>query len=264
MHLNVSEPDGAEGVLYVAFGRQYALSAAASAAATAAQTQLPVHVLTNVRRKVLNKMSWPEGTTFTHFDRPDEDNREIRTRMIEFTPFDRTLHLDADAVIVSGQAAVPLRYLAAFDAVFVGYRSISGCALADQWGPIKNDLADANHFAICGGLMWFARNERTEEMFRLWNGYWREEGRGRDMPGLFRAIWNSHIRMWMLPGEHLWIGTTTGYVHHSPGRNVPELPQIVKLKPNALGPDGRKRRWVQVDQRGRPIEPAAKGGKKAK
>lgn len=241
--------DKSEGILCVAFGDEYRRSAAAAMRRAAEILGLPVRVITNAEPGGLD---WPADTTFEIMDgRPDEDNRAVRVAAVNHTPFDRTLLLDADAWVADEAVKLPFGYLKQWDAVGLAYRMLANVASNDQWGPIIEELGTADHRAICGGVMWFNKNSRVRTMFRRWAALWAEDGRGRDMPALMRAVWTSRVRILLLPGVNTWIGVHCGHIRHSAGSPIPQLPAIVKYKPNGIDDRGRQRAWIPVDCRGR-------------
>ena len=249
MSLILDEIPGSAGAVYVAFGKQYCRAAAASAASLREYTDLPIHVLTNIAVKKRRGI-WPDRVTWEVFDLPDEENRAVRTQIYEHSPFDCTLHLDADTIIKSSSVAMPLYYLRYWDLVTVGYRHIGRNTTAGAWGKLRKNLQEPYHFSICGGLLWFAKTPGAKALFENWHSFWVEDGKERDMPALFRALWETpSCRAWILPGENKWIGRLEGYVRHAPGKRIPGLPGIQKLKPNAIDADGN-RKWVLVTKRG--------------
>lgn len=249
MTLQLDELPGAAGVVYVAFGKQYCRAAAASAHSLREYTDLPIHVLTNVAIKKRRGL-WPDRVTWELFDLPDKENRAVRTQLYDHSPFDLTLHLDADTLVKSSSVVMPLHYLRYWDMVTVGYRHIGRNTSPGAWGRLRKSLQEPYHFSICGGLLWFAKTPGAKALFENWHSFWIEDGRERDMPALFRALWETPTcRAWTLPGENKWIGSVEGYVRHSPGKRLPGLPAIQKFKPNALDENGN-RKWVPVSNHG--------------
>ena len=238
--------DGVCGIVYVCYGEQYCRVGAVSAQSAHEQTGLPIHIITNLAD--YHRFDWPADATFCYRDEPDTENREVRTRLDEFTPFDRTLHTDADVYYADPDTRLPLGWLEHWDMVVVLYRTLrTGVWKSPQWAAIAGKLGTADFGSVCGGVLYFRKSAAVHEMFRWWNRYWRGDGKARDMPGLFRALWRSRVRFFPLPGEDVWIGVHEGHFRHSAGRQqVPELPRIRKLKPNGLDKDGRRTKWEPV------------------
>lgn len=237
---------GSRGIIYVAFGEEYLRSAAASACSAREHTSLPIRVVSNLANP--EQFNWPDGVTFEFVDKPDEANREIRTQIDEFTPFDRTLLADADLLFTDEITVLPLDWLEHWDVVAVTYRSVD-CEHHKnrQWADVVDAVGTPDHFTFCGGVLYFKKNRVTHDMFRWWFRYWRADGRARDMPHLFRALWRSEVRFLPLPGENIWIGVRHGHFHHAAGnQRVAGLPKITKFKPNGRDASDRMRIWERV------------------
>jgi len=231
------------GVVYVAFGHEYAKVAVASARAFVKHCDLPVHVICNID---YSAYEWPENTTFEQLDLPDESNRHIRVTMYDRTPFDRTLMLDADCLVMSDKVILPLDYLDRFDMCTMAYRPLSDYKDAPQWQAVRDVLQCNNSYVMAGGVIYFKKSYRVQRMFRLWEKIWVENGSGRDMPALLEAIWKSDIRFWPLSAHDGWMGIRDGFIRHEVGKTVDGLPDMeYKIKPS----DNKKEPWKKVPTR---------------
>ena len=226
-----------KGVVYVAFGNEYMKVAAASAMSVSEHCKLPVHVICNGDYTVYQ---WPENTIFERLDLLDESNRQIRVTMYDRTPFDRTLMLDADCLVASDKVSLPLDYLNRFDMCLVAYRPLSDYGESSQWQSARDILHCNSSYVMAGGVIYFKKNRRVKQFFSLWEQYWRENGCGRDMPALFRAVWDSNIRFWPLAAQAGWLGIRNGYILHEVGKTVKGLPDMeYKLRPS----DNKETPW---------------------
>ena len=229
------------GVVYVAFGEEYAMVAAASARAAAKHCELPIHVVTNLPDAA--RFDWPRATTFDLIEMPDEANRAVRTTLFDRTPFERTLMLDADALIESPEAALPLGWLDRYDACLVAYRPLAEYNGSASWRETAAGIGSAAIDVLSGGVVYFRRGPRVRRLFCLWHEYWRADGGGRDMPALLRAVWDSDVRYLALPAKAGWLALQRGIIAHQVGESTGNLPPMAyKLRPGEPRP-GRAVSW---------------------
>jgi hypothetical protein len=121
------------------------------------------------------------------------DNRDIKTRLFDITPFDETIFLDADSVIK--MPGINKMFELLQDADFV----------ANEWGVYDygNSIYRIYQQAFDmfnvegpvkiynGALFAFKKNTATKALFDRWNTYWDLFGRQREMPPLACAIHNT-------------------------------------------------------------------------
>ncbi|HUU68947.1 MAG TPA: class I SAM-dependent methyltransferase [Planctomycetota bacterium] len=237
------------GVVYVAFGTEYAKVAAASAQSVERHCKLPIHVIHNVD---VGKYAWPAGTTFDFHEAPDEDNRSFRMTLVNRTPFQRTLLLDADCLVNSPHVALPFDYLDRFDMCPVAYRPLREYRRGKAWQGVRRMLGCDENYVYSGGVLWFCKNTRVQRFFSLWRRFWIADGRGRDMPAMIRALWGSDVRFWPLVGLSGYLGIRDGHILHEVGCTPRGLPDMqYKLRP----PEAPGGEWRRVRTRS-DIEPA--------
>jgi hypothetical protein len=182
------------GICYIAFGEEYDKLAAHTIAISRKFVSIPITVLTNVK---VRHEKWSESpeVNFVYLDIPTNNNREVKNQIFKYTPYDETLYLDCDSIIVKRGIEAIFNYLRETDIVFQHhtlwtegkkyyriYRDTAG--MFGVWLPLR----------VCLGGFWaFRKSERTIKFFDLWNQYWKQAGSGRDMPALACAIKNSGI-----------------------------------------------------------------------
>lgn len=184
------------GQLYVAFGNEYDNLAAHSARYARRSSAYPIHVLTNLpygcRSKVWDEV---ENVTFRYFDMANEDNREIKTALSFYSPFEYTIYTDADSLVLRSFEDV-LNGLSRHDVLLPVYeRNVTMRTINSFQRPAfeamfkkRPDLNGVLPFTIYGGgVCAFRRSENTMQFFNTWNMLYQEIGVGRDMPSLAMA-----------------------------------------------------------------------------
>ena len=157
----------------------------------------------------------------------DQGAREYKTQVYLYSPFEYTLYLDADTVVVGSLQA-------GFDVLAHGW----DVAMAMDYRPTvgKIDHIPANdvkatvdavgtgeypHYNT--GMLFFAKSPEAEELFCLWHEEW-EMFHYRDQGAFVRAFHRSAARLWVLSWQwnthrrerstHIW------HNHHSVDRGV--------------------------------------------
>lgn len=184
------------GILYIAFGEVYDKVAAHAVAYSRRFTHLPICVLTNLRNRC-EKWNSISNVEFRDLQLPFEKNRDIKTRMIQYSPFDLTMYMDCDSVIqksgVENLFDIPdTADVSLFVDLFWG----TGDKVLDIYKRMMQQTGVEPPILIySGGLQLFKKNKRTDQMFKLWNEYWKLAGSGRDMPALNCAVAQSNVRI---------------------------------------------------------------------
>jgi len=185
-----------KGLIYVVFGEEYDKLAAHTISYSQQFTDLPICVLTNLEKRH-SKWKDTKNIHFIYIPLPRKDNREIKTSLIKYTPFDLSLFIDCDSVIQKEGIEKVFDLISRNDLLLylwhqwkVGDKIISlykkMMVQVNVRLPVK--VYDS---AIFG----FRKNKQTEKFFDLWNSYWKINGRGRDMPAFACAIKNSNIQV---------------------------------------------------------------------
>jgi len=187
------------GLLYVSFGEACDKLAVHTIAYSRQFTDLPIHVLTNVQNRC-KRWKNLSGITFNVFKVKTELNREYKTRMNMYTPFDETLYLDCDSVVQKKgieqafefEEDVALNlflYWEKGDKIIRLYRN------AMQLSNVYLPLCVYNGACIC----FKRRDTKINEFFRLWHHTWEITGKGREMPALACALKSSGVSIKKLP-----------------------------------------------------------------
>lgn len=169
------------GIILVAFGKDFAELAVDNMNYSKQFHDLPYCVLTNVK-------DVPDSI---YFDLEQKANRDIKTRMNEFTPFDITYYIDVDAVV---QNPLP-------DFTFETDLLISRYCRWEKNEKIiriyKRTMemlkVDLPITVYSGGFIGFKNNKTTDDFFEQWHLNWQIMGMGREMPSLACAIKSTQI-----------------------------------------------------------------------
>ena len=178
------------GILYIVFGEEYDKMAALTIKYSQKFTDLPICVLTNVKER---SKDWPDNIMFIELDLPQEDNRSVKTQMINYTPFDQTLYLDCDSVIRKKGIEVSLNEHDMFLHLYLnwskGEKILQGYKNAFEKYHVNLPIKVYN-----GAFIGF--NKNTKGFFDLWNTYWEGMGKRREMHVLTCALRNSGVKLW--------------------------------------------------------------------
>jgi len=235
------------GHLYIAFSKPYERTGAYSVKALRRYSDLPVHVLTDIPARDRDEL-WYElnGVTFTHFpDSTDLTNRQVKTMLHNYTPFDQTLYTDVDTAIMSPDFKQAFDIVDKCDIAFPYYEgSASRNRIAtavyqravEAFGlrPIENIL-----WVYQGGVCVFNRNDNVRRFFEAWNEKWRVF-KFRDMPSLMATVHTvENVSVGLLP--HGFGFPDSKIIQHFYGWKPPKTSLIPPFP--KLAPDERSMRW---------------------
>ena len=183
-----------KGLLYVMFGKEYDRMAAYSIAYSRRFTNLPICILTNLKEEERDE-KWNEiDIEFKYIPLPVEKNRDVKTRMIWYSPFDLTMYIDCDSVIRRIGVEKVFDTLGNKDMLVQKYKTFKkGQKVLYRYKKMMKQVGvglPMNRYL--GGFMVFRKNPRVYDFFNLWNKYYKK-GTGADMPAFCCAIKNSKL-----------------------------------------------------------------------
>lgn len=181
-----------KGIVTIAFGPEYDRIAAHTMRYSRRFTDLPICVLTNLYKQDRHS-AWDEleNVTFDVFRGAEiHNNRWAKLQMGSRTPFDKTIYIDADALIQKPGIDCIFDMLDHADFVLNG---------PDRWRPgdkVPNIYARAMLAcraklpltAYNGGFFAWNTGRMANAVFSAWLANWLLTGKGRDMPALACAI----------------------------------------------------------------------------
>lgn len=186
-----------QGILYVVFGEVFEKFALQTLRISRQNTSYPFHILTNIKNlnPVWNNI---KDISFSYFDLKDTDNRFVKTRAIDYTPFDETLLLDADTIINNEVSFAFLDYAdMALNRLFYWDKGVKIPKIYKETF-IRFDV----HLPISiysGAFIMFRNMKRVLNVFDKYHNYWIETGKGREMPSLNCAISKTDINVAVTP-----------------------------------------------------------------
>jgi hypothetical protein len=194
------------GCIYLAFGRPFLIQALNSIR-TLRRTNpsVPVRILTNTFREAPGTLpDWDAAKdSWVFIEDEDNNNRYIKTDMLRYSSFERTLYLDCDTEVL-GDLTTTFRFLDYWD-IGVHLKEEGYSTQKEKGRQIVLDGLAAVHELPHwnGGVLMFAANPRVEEFFSLWNRYYRE-GLAKtrfDQVSLVEAAFRSSCRILSLDGR---------------------------------------------------------------
>jgi len=221
------------GICYVAFGEQYDYQCAYSVLRIRKYSDIPVFVITNLKRVC---SIWGSLKNVEMLYLPDthrKENRYYKVRMDLFSPFDISLYCDTDTIVQSDKFLRGFDVAEHYDAMFSVYsviREMEELPMVALYGKFirKEELPQVIYK---DGVFFFQKIDSVRRLFEQWEYYWRELGEGRDMPALFPAVARAEdLDVGILPvGWDDRDGKTV--VHAFGDYKVEGLPLIKKYKP---------------------------------
>lgn len=189
-----------KGLVYVAFGKEYDKLAAHTIAYSQQFTDLPICVFTNIDDKYYDRHTkWKDtrNVQFKFIAESQDNNRNIKTSLIKYSPFDLSLFLDCDSVIQKPGIERAFDLIGDNDLLLHKYtRWERGNKVMGIYKNLMLQLKMRLPITVYdSAFLLFRRNERVENFFKLWNTYWDISGRGRDMPALACAANNFDIKI---------------------------------------------------------------------
>jgi hypothetical protein len=132
------------------------------------------------------------------------DNRLAKTRAFSWTPFDRTLMLDADTIIQNKGIEAVFALLDDADFALMPHAGFTECQADKRLPNIYKETmvtckATMPMDTWDGGIIAWKQNETTENAFGLWNEYWKKMGKARDLPSFCCAIQASGAKVSKMP-----------------------------------------------------------------
>lgn len=177
-----------DGALYVAEGPDYAALAVQSLRTLRQQEpDLPVHIATD------------QPGLAAHFDAVHPiptASRRAKIAAMAASPFDRTLFLDCDTLVV-GPLSDGFALLDRFPLALTHDVRRSSALIETGW---QAD-APATFPQHNSGVMFYRKAPETDRFFADWARAYDTAGKGRDQVTLRDILWDSDLRFWVLPPE---------------------------------------------------------------
>jgi hypothetical protein len=184
------------GVVYVAFGAPYLAMALRSAESLRRyDPEVPAYIITNVCDAVAD---WNgRDRQWTYVQNTTDQNRLYKTDLFNLSPYDNTIYLDCDTLVTKSFCKQAEQFLEFFDLCIRMYPFG-----ANPWarkaehmvGPGSNlKVRDLPHWN--SGVLFFKKNAKTQEFFRLWSASLVRLNSGVDQSALVDAILQSNVRM---------------------------------------------------------------------
>lgn len=186
------------GILYIAFGDSFSAEGVMSYNSLRRHMpKFPVCFMTD-RPHLLQSYSHDENLIVKEIT-----PRHIRSKVdfVSQTPFDRTLYLDSDTVIVRDVSDIT-DSLDRFDVAVTHDFARKRKKYADvipEYAKIPYSFSEVN-----GGVFAFSKNDRTEKFLNLWRSYfykYYQITNGWDQVSLRISLWESDVSLFHLPVE---------------------------------------------------------------
>ena len=183
------------GYLYIAFKKSFLDEAILSALSLKRNTQKKIAIFTDIKDKRLNNI-------FDFIGIINPSNIRSKVDFISKSPFKKTVYLDSDTFIKNN-----------IDDIFeiLNYFDVVGCIdSARKRKYISKKILEYSNIPygfseINGGVLGFKSNNRVKLFLEIWKKkffQYLNETSGWDQPSLRVALWNSRVKLHILPPEY--------------------------------------------------------------
>lgn len=172
------------GLLYVAFGNKFDIMAAKTIAYSQKFTDLPITVLTNIFNRC---EGWKHTKDINFVEIKDEtvNNRNYKTTMINYSPYDKTIYMDVDSVIQQRGIEKAFDKLDGYNLMLNIYgRWVDRVPLSYYRAAMHKLGVTVPIMIYYGAFIGFTKTERAFRFFKNWNANWKKTGIRREMPSL--------------------------------------------------------------------------------
>ena len=177
-----------DGLLYVAFGDKFDRMAAHTIEYSRRFTDMPITVLTNIQNRCT---FWQNvnDINFVFINDVQKNNRQYKTTMINYSPYDRTIYLDADSIVQQKGIERAFNKLNGSDIMLNIY---------GRWNdkiPLSYYKIALAHIVVSipiviyyGAFIGFGKSESAKNFFKHWNENWIKSTIAREMPALAGTV----------------------------------------------------------------------------
>jgi hypothetical protein len=184
------------GIIFIVFGQEYDRIAAHTIAISRQFVDCEISIITNLKER--NK-KWDEvkNVNFIYVDLPDNKNREVKTQLYKYTPYDETIYCDCDCVFT--KSGIEKLFNQFGDSNLILQLNKTGCWKdGKRYFKLYRDTIIELGLTLPlniyqGAIFAFKKDNDTVSFFDLWHEYWSRMGGGRDMPSLACAVKNSAV-----------------------------------------------------------------------
>lgn len=175
------------GLLYLAFGEKFDVMAAKTIAYSQKFTDLPITILTNIKDRCVG---WKKTKNINFIEIKDStvNNRNYKTTMIKYSPYDKTIYMDVDSVIQKKGIEQVFDKLDGCDLMLNVYGKWINRVPLPYYRKAMHALGVTVPITIYyGAFIGFTKTEMTEKFFKCWNANWKKScttGTRREMPAL--------------------------------------------------------------------------------
>jgi hypothetical protein len=177
------------GIVFIAFGEEYDKLASQTIAYSRRYIMCPITVLTNLKKRS-GKWDQINGIDFIYLDIPTEQNRRVKIELYKYTPYDKTIYIDVDAVFQKNGIESLFDKLNDSDIVLQRHSTWTD---GKRYFKLYRETMKKINLGLplpvyVGGFWAFKKSKTIELLSQQWLKNWIETGSGRDMPSLACAV----------------------------------------------------------------------------
>jgi len=174
------------GLITVAFGAKFERMAARTCWYSRKFTDLPITVLTNIPEEARNP-KWKEvkDINFVYINSKQSRNRHYKTTMINYSPYDKTIYIDADSIIQKKGIEKVFDRLNGNDIMLNVYGKWLDRVPLSYYRRAMTLIGVKTPITIFyGAFIGFSKTEMAKRFFKAWNINWKKSTIKREMPAL--------------------------------------------------------------------------------
>jgi hypothetical protein len=184
--------DNKYGVIYVALGPAYAIMAMVSINSIRIYSDVPISII--IDKSTADIVKLPKLDNVIIIDNCIEENRLIKSKIYDLSPYENTLYVDCDTIIKANIIDC-FDYLEYFD---IAVKQRQKAFPASGKGALKifnGNKIVANQPHWNSGVIAFKKNSKTKKMFNHWSYLQKNLNYEFDQPALAQAVIQSDLRV---------------------------------------------------------------------
>jgi glycosyltransferase involved in cell wall biosynthesis len=185
------------GIILISFGYDYQNITSFCVSSIRQFTDLPILIHVNTPLHILNKdINNFKNIELIYHNLNDDDNRILKTNLINYTKFKKTMYLDVDSIVLSSEFLKEFDELNNFDIISPFWKEYSINELEkvinthkkfEKFIKALNENAiqkTKKHTLIGGGICYFNNNKNVSSFFEDYKNKYIEYNIPQDMPSL--------------------------------------------------------------------------------
>lgn len=189
-----------KGAIYLAFGNSYLIMALLSIKSLKLHNpDLQVCLVTNIKLRKEDISILSESDHFILLNEEESNNRSIKTSINKISPFEKTIYIDCDTIIMN-EIDDGFKFLNYFD-IAIRLNPYPQTREGKAEIKILEDLSvrDCPHWN--SGVIFFSNSAQTQDFFKEWNASFLDLRNRYDQVSLVKTIFMNNSKVLSLPSR---------------------------------------------------------------